>query len=141
MEHPAEFAQRRDGVREKEERDDTADGRELAVAEREPLRGAEHDPRTALGRLPREPDHVLAVVDADDRTAGLERAPEEDTAPAADVQQRVADRERQRLEHGLPRERVHVLRGIRPARGTAVRAARDTVGHAVDPPLTDPAEH
>src|SRR5262249_25641170 len=98
-----------------------------------------HDRRAALGDVSCEVDHLRAVVDPDGAAARVERPPEEDTAPAADVEQRIVGRQLQCLEDGLPRPGVDVIRAVRLARLAAVRPASAGVGHAFDPPLADPA--
>jgi hypothetical protein len=81
------------------------------------------------------------VIDAGGAAAGLERPPQEDAAAAADVEQRVLGREVQRIEHGLPREGVSIVRAVHRPRAPSVRAPRDTVGHAVDPPFAKATKH
>jgi hypothetical protein len=100
VEHAPHLAQRRHGVGEEEERDETGDGRELSVGEGHRIDLRELDPRS---RLPAsEPYHLGAVIEPGDRAAGLAHSLQEGTTAAADVEQAVLAREAERLEHRRP---------------------------------------
>jgi hypothetical protein len=80
------------------------------------------------------------VVDPDRATAGLQRPAEEDATATADVEQVIVGGQPQRLEHGLPGERVHVVRAVDLPRAAATRTPSHAIRHSIDPPLTHAAE-
>jgi hypothetical protein len=80
------------------------------------------------------------VVDTGGAAAGVERAPEEDTAAAAGVEERVLGTRLEHAEHSVPRPCVDIVAAVDLARPAPVGTPRDAVGHSIDPPLADAIE-
>src|SRR5215471_21473794 len=116
------------------------EGGEAALLERKTIRRPVDDRRPSFGDPPREVHHVLAVIDADGAAAGLECAAQKDPAAAADVEQSVVRCELERVQHGLPRERVDAVGPVCLNGPASVRPTGDTIDPAVEPPVADPLQ-